>query len=796
MLIGILFSIIFERQRKFYKSVCFTQVNSKEDSSHIEESGRRKKSKKVIVVGSKPVRSIVVGLMSLVALLTVLSIVVMGTSILIGDIIRPGSPAVKDLGNISGSAFNLSISIAANNSHGDNIANVSFMFYYRKNSSIMRNITLQNQTRNQTQWNTTLDTTSFPEGMYNITVMVWNYSTEAGVNQIIINDSFYTNVTIDNTPPMLNFSTGMPGVNSSVLDGGKNFTVSSGPLTLILFADDKRPGSNVNLTLTELIVSISNGSTGTRFNRTAVNNSGNWTIIINVSDMKPGLTTVFAYVNDTAGNRNTTKPFNFTVNTPPNVTIWTNQSINLSDDGPHQRLTINFSVGNVSQSTGLGAANMSKINITLEFDNATGTDFNITLGISPNFGFNYSLANYSLDPTQAVFNHSTKLSGARDFIFYHINDSQLAEGTHTVKIHVYDGAGGDANLGTNNKTGNVNNSQVLNFRVDNTFPTATVSCTSSPTVGAIVTCTCSGSDSGTGTKSVAFLGGVATSESTTATNAGATSESSLCVVTDHAGHRTEKRGSWVTQAASNGGGGGGGGASGGSSSGGGTGTSATYEKKVWTSINAGEVATVTPRNTEFSVESVEFKVTDTVYGAWAKVEPVTKSELPAEANAQLTGKVHDTIEITINKVALTDAKVADRTVKFKVPKTWLTENSVDKNSVVLMRFDESTKKWQELATTAGEDDGTNIKYTAQTPGFSFFAIAEKGAASGATTVAPTTPTGASASDIVDSMEKPKTTTTSSKPVSTTSGGSSALWWIVAAVVVVAAVVYFVRRRKA
>ena len=957
-------------------------------------------------MGSKSVRSIVVGLSLLVFVL--LSAFVIAQTTLSADIVRIGNPSNRgyaDVGaNISGTAFNLSLTIVGNSTHGNNIVNVSFMFYYKKNSSVMRNITIQNFTTNQTEWNTTLDTTSFPEGIYNITVMVWNYSVEAGVTNVLINDSIWTNVTFDNTPPMLNFSTGNPGVNSSVLDGGKNFTNSSGPLTLVLFADDKRPGSNVNLSLTGVVVSITNG-TGYQFNRTAVNNSGNWTIIINVSQLKPGLITVFAYVNDTAGNRNTTKPFNFTVNTPPNVTIF--QLLNISTLGRKQRLTVNISVINTSMTSVVdGGLPNSRVNVTLNFDNASGTDFNITMNISGGDPLNITrelagalvffrseinasqlvaglhtvtiLANDSrdnvnktmtfqflVDNTVPVVNYSpnsivnTTLSGANytvasgnqtiaiyasdterssagngsihTVVVYvsngtqgtpfnmttanngtdgsgpfnftlSLNVSNLIAGITTIRIFANDTAdnlnttgtftftvntppnvtiwtnqsinlsddgpnqrliinlsvinrsmfvgipnsranitlvfdnstgtdfnitmnisGGDplnitryvtnrhtffvseinlsqlveglhtVTIFTNDSGSNVNNTQTLTFRVDNTFPTATVSCTSNPTAGAIVTCTCSGSDSGTGTKSVAFLGGVATSESTTATNTGATSESSVCVVTDHAGHRTEKKGSWTTQASS-GGGGGSGGASGGSSSGGGTGAAATYEKKVWTSINAGEVATVTPRNPEFSVEAVEFKVSDTVYGAWAKVEPITKSELPAEALTQLTGKVHDTIEISVNKLALKDEKVSDRTVKFKVPKIWLTENSVDKNSVVLMRFDDSMKKWQELATTVGEDDGTNVKYTAQTPGFSFFAIAEKGAASGATVVEPTAPTGA-ATTTPETMTKPSTTTTTkaSEPSST---GSSALWWIVAAVIVVAAVVYFVRRRKA
>ncbi|HLC74538.1 MAG TPA: PGF-pre-PGF domain-containing protein, partial [Candidatus Nanoarchaeia archaeon] len=646
---------------------------------------------------------------------------------------------------------------------------VSFMFYYKKNSSVMRNITIQNFTTNQTQWNTTLDTTSFPEGIYNITVMVWNYSVEAGVTNVLINDSIWANVTFDNTKPMLNFTPQINAGNGTITQGGQNFTNSSPMITIMLFADDRRPGSGANLSLNDLVVFISNGSKNHGFNRTAVNDSGNWTIRINVSQLTPGLTTVFAYVNDTAGNRNTTKQWNFTVNSPLNVTIFNNQSINISTKTASQRLIINLSVINTSMTAAIdsGMPN-SRVNITLNFDNATGTDFNITMNVS---------GNDPLNITRYVTNRHT-------FFVTEINASQLTEGLHTVTIL------------TNDSRDNVNKSQILTFRVDNTVPTVSVSCTSNPTEGSIVTCTCTVSDSGSGVKTSGFTGGILLTESTTATGAGKSTTSSVCFAIDHTGQRTEATGSWITASASSGGGGGGG-ASGGSSSGGSGGAAggATYEKKVWTSINAGETAAVVSRDDTFAVESVEFKVAETVYGAWVKVEPVTKTELPAAASAQLTGKVHDTIQITANKVSLKPEIIQDTTIKFKVAKTWLTENSVDKSDVVLMRFDDVAKKWTELVTTVGEDDGTNVKYSAQTPGFSFFAIAEKGAASGAAVAEPTgtTATGASTTD---TQPTGTGTTAGSDVMVKETGGGSALWWVVAVVVVVAAVVYFVRRRKA
>jgi hypothetical protein len=46
-----------------------------------------------------------------------------------------------------------------------------------------------------------------------------------------------------------------------------------------------------------------------------------------------------------------------------------------------------------------------------------------------------------------------------------------------------------------------------------------------------------------------------------------------------------------------------------------------------------------------------------------------------------------------------------------------------KDNIALFRFVDDS--WVELTTTVGEDDGTYIHYSAKTPGFSYFAIAQK-----------------------------------------------------------------------
>jgi hypothetical protein len=60
-------------------------------------------------------------------------------------------------------------------------------------------------------------------------------------------------------------------------------------------------------------------------------------------------------------------------------------------------------------------------------------------------------------------------------------------------------------------------------------------------------------------------------------------------------------------------------------------------------------------------------------------------------------------------------------ISFKIDVSWFTTHSIDKNSVILLRYHNG--QWVELTTTFLSEDGTYVYYTAETPGLSTFAIA-------------------------------------------------------------------------
>lgn len=63
---------------------------------------------------------------------------------------------------------------------------------------------------------------------------------------------------------------------------------------------------------------------------------------------------------------------------------------------------------------------------------------------------------------------------------------------------------------------------------------------------------------------------------------------------------------------------------------------------------------------------------------------------------------------------------SEATIYFKVKKSWLEQNSLQKENIVLSHYTEGG--WVELPTEIIDEDGEYVYYAADTPGFSFFAI--------------------------------------------------------------------------
>src|SRR3989338_1783848 len=596
-------------------------------------------------------------------------------------------------------------------------------------------------------FHTALVLSNMTDGFY--TVQVYANDSLDNVNMSVANLTF----TLDRTPPNVTQFTMSNLTNNSNVTGGViffNVTINDS-VTFAKFA-------SIGLT--------NNFNNGTQFNITLVRNSSVFHTAVLLSAMTDGFYTVQVYANDSLDNVNmSVANLSFTLDrTGPNVTNiflgnWTNGA-------------------NISN--GIIAGGTAVLNITVEAnDSLTPNPGNPDTNLLAQVYFNITNSTGQINFTRAVAN----LSLWNASVSLNLSDTRyFPDGVYSILVY------------SNDSLNNLNRTQNLTFTLDRTLPTVSVSCTSSPTVGSTVTCTCTASDGTSGLSgSATFLGDSDGSESTTAGSVGSYT-SSICSATDYAGNRQTATGSWTVVAASSSGGGGGGGGSGGGVS---KGVENQFEKKTWTSINKGETATVSVKDGQIGVTGVEFKTAATTYGVTVQVEKVTT--LPTTVKA-LDTKVYKYVKITESNVAKALDGVAK--VNFKVTKEWLKEQGLGKDNVVLYRSVDNA--WVALKTTVGEDDGTYQHYVAETPGFSYFAIGQgvtapavlvasaagdkavqqsKGQESSASTdVATLTPTAETV---------PGSVAESAQTDSSTDGGAGWVWVVfVLAIAAVVAIVYW------
>jgi PGF-pre-PGF domain-containing protein len=94
---------------------------------------------------------------------------------------------------------------------------------------------------------------------------------------------------------------------------------------------------------------------------------------------------------------------------------------------------------------------------------------------------------------------------------------------------------------------------------------------------------------------------------------------------------------------------------------------------------------------------------------------------PANVSVEKEGGVYKYLQIeTGNLDSLEKA-----TITFQIEKSWLTGNELEKESIALFKFDNSSEKWKELATRFKEEDDTFFYYDTELTSFSYFVIGEK-----------------------------------------------------------------------
>ena len=95
----------------------------------------------------------------------------------------------------------------------------------------------------------------------------------------------------------------------------------------------------------------------------------------------------------------------------------------------------------------------------------------------------------------------------------------------------------------------------------------------------------------------------------------------------------------------------------------------------------------------------------------------------------LADEVYKYLNIWVGNSGVVSSKnIENAVVSFKVEKSWVQDKLIDKSTIVLNRY--SDNAWNQLPTSLSSEDDNYLYFTAQTPGFSPFAITGKSTASG------------------------------------------------------------------
>ncbi len=144
-----------------------------------------------------------------------------------------------------------------------------------------------------------------------------------------------------------------------------------------------------------------------------------------------------------------------------------------------------------------------------------------------------------------------------------------------------------------------------------------------------------------------------------------------------------------------------------------------------TFVTSGNSAKFDFQNNATSVVYVKFDSKKTAGKTTTTVEMLkNKSVLTSDTP---TDEIYKYLNIWVgNSGFATPSNIENAVVCFKVEKSWIKD--IDQSSIILNRY--SDNKWNQLPTNLSGEDNKYLYFTAQTPGFSPFAITGKTTASG------------------------------------------------------------------
>lgn len=221
------------------------------------------------------------------------------------------------------------------------------------------------------------------------------------------------------------------------------------------------------------------------------------------------------------------------------------------------------------------------------------------------------------------------------------------------------------------------------------------------------------------------------------------------------------------------------------SSGGGATIVTTEETKIITLIPAGGSATISiTKSDTLKIDLIEIETKNEVKNAQVTVKESAK---PAEASIVIQsdqGKVYKYLEI---KTTINQSDISKVRIRFKVEKSWLSNNSIDANTIALNKLVGTA--WSKLVTKKVSEDANYIFYEAEMSSLSIFAVTGE-LVTGVTT---TTIAGATTTTLPGATTVPRVTTTTLPGVAPTDNAAAILTiLVVAGILIILALI--LRRR--
>ncbi len=149
---------------------------------------------------------------------------------------------------------------------------------------------------------------------------------------------------------------------------------------------------------------------------------------------------------------------------------------------------------------------------------------------------------------------------------------------------------------------------------------------------------------------------------------------------------------------------------------------AVEETKLLENIEAGENATFEfEKSDDLKIQKIMIMVKHKLRAMSIRLR---ESAVPAGASAPVpatTGSVYKYLELV--KEFFTNDNITKASLDFKVEKSWINSNDVDKTTVSLYRYNDGSSSWEKLNTALIKEDNNYVYYEAETTKLSIFAIA-------------------------------------------------------------------------